>query len=77
MVEDVKIYLEEKYFIFLIKGFMDNTAKQEDKHVFNIVKETITIEKLDVVVIVVIVFGLYYFRSILFLFFLLLYSNYC
>jgi hypothetical protein len=39
MVEDVKIYLEEEYFIFLIKGFMDNTAKQEDKHVFNIVKE--------------------------------------
>ena len=38
---------------------MDNTAKQEDKHVFNIVKETITIKKLNVVVIVVIVFGLY------------------
>ena len=74
MVEDVKIYLEEKYFTFLIKGFMDNTTEYIDKHAFDNVKETITSEKLDVIAIV---FGLYYFRSILLLFFLLLYSNYC
>lgn len=29
MVEDVKIYLEEEYFIFLIKGFMDNMPNRK------------------------------------------------